>query len=413
MKKLKILLIILIIINIIFASILTIDIQLFKSPDIIVEVNILEVNSEEVTIGSNIKIFNPNGFDIIVSDLEVISKTEDGKNLGYIVIKGGNIKPNDEKEFDSVDTLKFESDNFEIIQNTVSTRVGINILGFITKTIPLKITAIASFEEIFKDIDLPDVNIIFNFDNLTQEGIKFSAAIDLFNPTNFEFNVDEISLDINNEKNENVGNIEINGGKIQPKSSEVFSSQGTIQFYALDSEILLINVSGIAGAKIAGINKNISFYTDASFDIPDIKSFIFENDTVDIGLPVQFKFTPFGIMTTVGLKVHNPSEIPLVAENLVCSISRSDGEEVSVLGQENMENCEITPKETICIKTEILIPYLKYLASGYMKIFPDWIILSIEGNFSIAGTRQAFPISLNAYVDPHFLRDTEFVIPQS
>ena len=112
-----------------------------------------------------------------------------------------------------------------------------------------------------------------------------------------------------------------------------------------------MNVSGIAGVKIAGISKNISFSADASFDIPDIKNFIFVNESVDISLPVQFKFTLFGIKATVGLRFYNPSEIPLVAENMVVSISRLDGENISVLGEEKMESCEIAPKKTICIKT--------------------------------------------------------------
>ena len=52
------------------------------------------------------------------------------------------------------------------------------------------------------------------------------------------------------------------------------------------------------------------------------------------------------------------------------------------------------------------IPYLKFFLTGSLKILPDWIILRIDGNFSIAGTRQAFPISLNAYVDPHLIKNS-------
>ena len=114
-------------------------------------------------------------------------------------------------------------------------------------------------------------------------------------------------------------------------------------------------------------------------------------------------------MSTVGLKIYNPSDIPLVAENLVCSISRLDGEKTYVLGSENMELCNISPHKTICIKTQILIPYMKYLFSGSNKLLPEWLILNIEGDFSIAGTRQSFPLSISAYVDPHFFRNSELI----
>jgi len=411
MKNLKILLILLIILNIIFASILIIDIQLFKTPDILIEINIIDINSEEVILGSNIKIINPNGFDLIVSDLNIESKTKDGKKIGNIIIQGGKIPSNGEKKFNSTNNLRFESNNFDVIENTVSARVGVNILGFITKTIPLKITAIASFNEFLEKLSQPDVNINFDFDKLTEKGLNFSASVEIYNPTGFEFNIDTIYLDINTENNKNVGNIKILGSKIGPKSSEVFSSNGVIEFGAFDAKTLWMNVSGIAGIKIAGISKNISFSADASFDIPDIKNFIFVNESIDISLPVQFKFTLFGIKATVGLRFYNPSEIPLVIENILISISRLDGEKISVLGEEKMDPCEIAPKKTICIKTQLLIPYIKYLSSGSFRIFPDWIVLNIKGDLSIAGTRQAIPISINAFVDPHILKNSELVIP--
>jgi LEA14-like dessication related protein len=389
---------------------LIIDVQLFESPDILIEVNILDVNSEEVVIESNIKIINPNSFDLIISEIYIESKTKDGKEIGKIIIQGGKIPLNGEENFNSTDSLKFKSNNFDIIENTVSARIGVNILGFITKTIPLKITAIASFNEFLEKLSSPDVNINFTFDKITEKGLNFSTSVVIYNPTGFEFNIDTIYLVITTEYNKNVGNIEILGGKIKPKSFEVFSSNGVIEFDAFDAETLWMNVSGIAGAKIGGISKNISFSADASFGIPDIKSFIFVNESVDISLPVHFKFTPFGIVATVGLRFYNPSEIPLIADNLACSISRVDDDKIFVLGEEKMDSCEITPKKTMCISTQILIPYVKYLFSGSLRILPDWIVLTISGNFSIAGTRQVIPISINAHFDPHFFRSSDFVI---
>ena len=99
----------------------------------------------------------------------------------------------------------------------------------------------------------------------------------------------------------------------------------------------------------------------------------------------------------VELKIYNPSDIPLYANNLVCTFSRLDGDKTTLLAKKDMDPCEITAKHTICVKTELRIPYLTYLFSGSKKLLPDWIILNIVGDFSIAGTRQVFPISINAY----------------
>ena len=410
MKIIKILLVLLVIINIILASILIIDIQLFKPPDILINLNILDVTSDEVVLGSNIKIVNPNSYDLIVTDLKIESKTKDGEKIGDIIIKGGKIPSNGEKNFNSTDKIQFKSNNFDLIENTVYARVGVNILGFISKTIPLNITTIVSFNEFLEELSQPDVNINFAFDKLTEEGINFNTSLDIYNPTGFEFNIDTIYVDINTDNNEKVGNIKILGGKIAPKSSVVFSSNGVLEYNAFDSKILWMNVSGVAGVKIAGISKNISFSANTSFDIPDIKSFIFVNESVDISLPVQFRFSTSGILVTVGLRIYNPSEISLVAENFLCSFSRVDGEKISVLCQEDMTPCEIAPKKTICINSELRIPYIKFLFSGSGKFFPDWIVLDIKGDFLIAGTNQELPLSLNAYLDPHFFRNSELTI---
>jgi hypothetical protein len=77
-----------------------------------------------------------------------------------------------------------------------------------------------------------------------------------------------------------------------------------------------------------------------------------------------------------------------------------------------MSACSIAPKDKICVRTNITIPYIKYLSTcriGY-GFLPDWIVLRIEGDFYIAGTRQAVPISLNAYVDPNLIKQKEFDI---
>ena len=176
MRKIKILLIILIIINIIFASIFIIDIQLFKTPDVLIELNILDVNSDEIVLGSNIKIVNPNSFELIVTDLKVESKTKDGEKIGDILIPGGKIPSNGEKNFNSTNTIMFKSNNFDFIENTVYAKVGVNILGFINKIIPLKINVIVSLNEFLKELSQPDVNINFA---LWYPGAAFAPKINV------------------------------------------------------------------------------------------------------------------------------------------------------------------------------------------------------------------------------------------
>jgi hypothetical protein len=103
----------------------------------------------------------------------------------------------------------------------------------------------------------------------------------------------------------------------------------------------------------------------------------------------------------------NPSDVPLEGRDLICKIYRVDNEQRILLGEKNMQNCEIAPNDRVCVKSEIIISYISYLLSKPFKLLPDWIVLNIEGHFSIAGTRQEFPISLNAFVDPTLFREKE------
>jgi LEA14-like dessication related protein len=409
LKKLKIILIILVLINLIVASFLIINIQIFESPEIIMNVNILDVNSEELILETKIEIINPNSFELIVSDLKVTSKTEEGLEIGNIKINGGNIYSYTNKTFKSTDKLSFKSDEFKVLKNTVNAVIGIKFLGFIQKTIPLKVTVISSLETIFESLKLPIIKINSSFDELSEKGMNFSTSVNIYNPTTFELKIDNLTLDILTDKKVDAGQIKLDRSFIEPNSSKIFISKGTIFYDALDAETLLMKLSGSAGAKIAGINKSVLFSTDASFDIPNIKDFIFYNETIDFGLPIQLKLTLKGISGTIGFRIYNPSNIPLVADNLVCSIHRLDGEKKTLLGQENMDSCQISPKNKICIQTEINVPYYKFFFSGSSRLLPDWIVLRIEGDFSIAGTHQAFPISLEGFVDPRILKNVEYL----
>lgn len=409
LKKLKIILSILVLINLVVASFLMINIQIFEPPEIIINVNILEVNSEEIILETKIEIINPNNFDLIVSNLEIISKTEDEIEIGKIKIDGGKIPSYNTKTFKSTDKISFKGDEFEVLKNTVNAIIGINFLGFIQKTIPLRVTVISSIEKLFESLKIPVIKINSSFNELSEKGINFSTSINLYNPTNFELKIDNLILDIFTDKNENVGQIKLNGDFVEPKNSKTFISKGVIFYDALDAKTLRMNLSGSAGAKIAGINKSISFSTDAYFDIPNIKEFIFYNETVDFGMPIQLKLTLKGISGTIGFRAYNPSNVPFVADNLVCSIYRLDGDKKTLLGQERMDACEISPKNKICVQTEINVPYYKFLFSGSIRLLPDWIILRIEGDFSIAGTRQTLPISLEGFVDPRILKNIEYL----
>lgn len=394
------------IINLVVAIIIFADIEIISAPKTEVFINIAEVGADSILLEASIKMTNSNNFEITLSDMEIISTTKDNTNIGNISIQGGNIPPDSTQEFTAIERINFKGDDFSELNSTISGKIAVTFLGFIKKTIPIEITVHTSINELIENFQAPTLTVKADFDNLTNKGLNFTATIEVYNPNDIEFGIDQLSVVAKTENSTEVGRLNIIGDVIKPKESSIFQSTGNLMFDALDANILIFTIKGIARGRVGGIEKSISFETDTKVVIPDIIDFIFKNEKIDFQIPVQFKLRLNGIHSTVGFKIYNPSEIPLVGKDLVCSIFRLDGEKMTLLGQENMETCSIAPKNRVCVKTEMTIPYLKFFLTGSLKILPDWIILRIDGNFSIAGTRQAFPISLNAYVDPHLIKNS-------
>jgi hypothetical protein len=69
-----------------------------------------------------------------------------------------------------------------------------------------------------------------------------------------------------------------------------------------------------------------------------------------------------------------------------------------------MEPTSVEPIEVDYLEAQLLVPYIKIFTSGTKKIFPDWFVIQIEGNFSLIGVNQSIPVSINATINPHLLR---------
>jgi LEA14-like dessication related protein len=263
---------------------------------------------------------------------------------------------------------------------------------------------VTSLEETIENIKTPDIIVETEFEKLTEEGLEFSVSVNIFNPNNFELKINEFSLVAITDENNNVGSLIIDGGTVKPETSSTFKSKGIVSFEAFDAEVLIFSIDGDATLKIVDYEKTLSLSSDMEVFIPDIQDFIFNNEAVNIEILVQLKIRLRGLLAIVGFKVFNPSEIPIIGKNLVYRIYRLDDDTKTLLVEQDMNPFEISPKTEILVDEEILISYRKFFFSAGFRLLPNWIIFQVEGDLSIAGTRQVLPISINAYFDPHLIR---------
>jgi len=398
---LKVILILLIIFNLIIASLLILDIQTFIPPKTTVRINILDMNSEALKLETIVNVDNSNVFEISIQNFEVVSRTQYGEEIGRIMIPGGTIQGGTNKTFTSEDNFILTNQNIALLQNTLTARVSLKFLGLIEKSIPLEIDIETSIEALVEQIKQPTITMHTELTEIYQEGINFTSTIMIYNPTHLLYNIEEIYFNIENDQGENLGKITLTGNRIEPLHSITLISDGTILFDAFDAQRIWLKLFGIAGVQIAGLYKTINITADTSFSIPNIKEFIFGNEPIDFNIRVKFKLTLRGLICKVGFQMYNPSNITILAEDLICSVLRQDGEIYSEYGQNYMEHCTINPHQQICVQTNITIRYLDIIRIGKGRLRPDWLILRVDGNLYIAGTSQVVPISLNAYADPY------------
>ena len=300
--------------------------------------------------------------------------------------------------------MSFSGDLSSTIYSSIDGIFGVNLAGVFEKTIPFHINITASFQDLFNNISSPTLSLLAEVTDITEEGVFFQGIVSVENPNFFEMSLENFTTRVETENGDLVGELSpIQGTMISNGTSE-FYLNGTLSYEALNAKILTIHIRGNAGVHLMGIDKVISLSTTAHLPIPEIKDLLFHNESLGITISLDMKLRLRGFLTTIGLALSNPSKIPLQAHDLLCSIYGLTGENKKIIAQEVMEPGIVEPTQQEYIETQLLIPYIKIFTSGTKKILPDWFVIKIDGNFSIAGVDQSIPVSIDATINPHLIR---------
>lgn len=402
-QKLKIILVLLILVNSIIAGFLVLDFRVFTPPKTTVLIQIGEINADEISIHTTVTLDNNNNFDLIVSDFHIRSATKTGIEIGQIHILGGIVESKQNKTFHSVDSFMLKDQTISIIENTLTAVVGFRFFGLFQKTLPLEIDIITSLDAVFDQIQQPTISMQADIIEVNEQGLLFTTTLDLYNPTDLAYGINDVHIVFKDEHESFLGSLVFEDTIIQPKKSIIMQSDALLSFDALDAEIIIVTLKADAGVQIAGFVASLPLSADLSIKVPDIQELVFGNTPIDFILNADFKLTVRGINCCFGFQLYNPSNITIIAQNLICSVLALDEERYTLLGENVMQSCSALPGHEGCVQANITIPYLHFLRSVQRKIRPDVIVLRIEGDLSIAGTRQSIPISLNAYISPYLL----------
>jgi len=394
---------ILIMINAIIMGVLVFFIQDIREPEIDVEFNLSQITTDDLRFTAKISMTNNNRYDLVIKNLNIIGKTPDGDVILDVRFVGGSIPARQRRVFATNETLAFSGNLSSKIYSSIQGTFGLNFAGIFEKTIPFHINITASFQDLFKNISSPTLSIIAEVTEITEKGVLFQGYVRVNNPNFFEMSLENFTTYVETETGEQVGEFSQLQGTIIANGTTDFRLNGTLFYEALNAKTLNLIVAGNAGVHLMGIDKSIALSASAQLMVPDIKELLFHNESLSITLSLDAKIRFRGFLTTIGLALYNPSKIPLQAHDLVCSVYGLTGENKKLIAQKPMEPSTLEPEKQDYLETQILLPYLKLVTAGTGKLFPDWFVIRIQGNFSIAGVNQAIPVSIDATISPRLI----------
>jgi hypothetical protein len=392
----------LIIVNLLIGGFFLYLIFTVDAPKMSAEISIDSITSENIKLETKLDVNNPNLFDLVVKEINVISETKNGNEFTSFSFSGGEVSGNSEQSFSTLKSIELNGNVPRELYNIITADVGVKFLGVIEKNIPVELKVIVSLDKFLDEVKIPEIKIGVGITELTEEGLFFEGDIEIVNSNDIELEIEDIVLDLKTEEGLNVGNLELKGGVLGPNSKLNLDATGNIQFKALDAKQINIDILGKANAKIAGISQSLNLTASAILEIPSLSNLLnFENKSFVFSLFGEFKIRVRGIITTITFEIQNPSQIPLVTKDIVCYIYGITGENKKVIVEKLMEPCQVDAEDSICIQTTLNIPYLKLLTSGTGRILPKWITIALEGYLAFEGTSQSIPISINGNLDPH------------
>jgi LEA14-like dessication related protein len=393
--------------NIIAAAFILYDVQVMKFPKTTIRIDVVEINSDEILIHHSLQIYNPNSFEMILQNFQIVTTTPSGEEVARILIDGGSIPGQTNQSYSANDRIIMKGNLSELLTSTVTGTVGINFLGIIKKTIPLEVTVLTSLQEALSKIAIPTITVRTEFGNITRQAIDLNAKIDITNPNTVDLFINDISLTVTTETGRNVGNFTITGSQIPPGQSITLQGSGTVLLEALNAKTLHMVLSTEAGATIAGINKTLPVSTTIDIGIPDFKQFIPSEPPLELSINIDFVKARGGLKGNMTLEVINPTKIPLVARDIVVDYYRVKDNQKTLIAVGPLTSGDLVPENTTYFYGDIFLSYAKLFNRSAGGFFPDMVFAQLRADISLSGVNQSLPVAIGSYIDLHLFRPTQ------
>ncbi|MBS3749584.1 MAG: hypothetical protein KGY65_04505 [Candidatus Thermoplasmatota archaeon] len=372
-----------------------------NTPRITVEIDVFELTKENVSLNISMLINNQNPYAMTLEDLRLKIMTSEEEIIGELTFPKKTIDSNKEVTIYTEGTFGFNNQPLEKFYTQISADFGVDFFGFITISLPVNIDIITDPEPIIDTIALPTISLDAEIESVNETGVLFNGSIQVNNQNDFSISLTNTDILIKHNDTAVNANVIVQDTVIRPKSTSSINFSAFVGYDLFDSGSISVALSGDVNIAVAGISLTRPFTASAETEIPDVASFLLNNERIIIALSADIDISLRGLLMNVGFRLYNPTKIPFTALELDIIIYRVDNDSKTLIAQDTLKGCPLPGKTETCLNTTFKLPVMSFLPVIGDGI-PDWFLLTIRGDFVIADSNQRIPVQLNGYLNGNF-----------
>ncbi|MFO8078121.1 MAG: hypothetical protein R6U21_05720 [Thermoplasmatota archaeon] len=375
-----------------------------NTPKVTVHIDAVQLTEENVSLDISMHLDNENPYNLVLEDMTVEVLSSQNTVVGSLVFPKKTVPAHESITINSTGTFGFKGEPLEQFNSHITGDFGVNFFDFISVSLPLEITIITNPTPIIDTIFLPSISIDAGIEQVNETGVLLNGSINVDNQNTFSLSLSNSSIIIQHNNTPIDADINVTDTTIQPESKTPIYFSAFVGYEVFDNGTLSAALTGDVSIAVAGVILNRTFTASAAMNVPDLASYLMDNERIEISLSADFDITLSGVNMDVGFKLYNPTKIPLIASELDIIIYRVDNETKTIIAEDYLQNCSLPPKNETCLKTTFRLPIISFLPIVGDGI-PDWFLLTLLGDFTIADSNQKIPVQINGYLSGNFLAD--------
>lgn len=196
--------------------------EMLKSPQVSAFVKIEGITENGLNISIEATFKNPNDIGVVVGDINVVTKSEDGKKYIETTIAGGTIKAKGEHTFSTSLVIPLASLNEDVLLTKIETEVGAEGIAF---KLPVAADVKVQIPKLSSLVKPPKTHT----DITIKAGErKAMIKVNIANENAFGFTIGDVNIEIFDKDNKKIGEGKINGGTVSGNSEKTFSGEVTL-----------------------------------------------------------------------------------------------------------------------------------------------------------------------------------------